>query len=74
MNVNFNKFIETEDALFHYTKLSIAVEEILFKRRFKLSLLKNTNDPREYSIKLFTTIDYTPEGISKKEATGSRPK
>lgn len=47
-NFDVVQFIGSDDALFHYTKLSIAVEEILFTKKIKLSFLKNTNDPKEY--------------------------
>ena len=45
--------IDSNDALFHYTKLSIAIESILPTKKLKLSLLKNTNDPRENKSKIF---------------------
>ncbi len=38
----------SEDALFHYTKTSTAIEHILHTKRFKLSVLNNSNDPQEY--------------------------
>jgi hypothetical protein len=46
--MEINEYIKTEDAIFHYTKKAIAIEEILFSKRLKLSCLKDTNDPREY--------------------------
>lgn len=63
--------IDSDDALFHYTKLSIAIESILPTKKLKLSLLKDTNDPRENKFKIFSTFcrglpeDSTGE-ISKK--------
>jgi len=55
--MTINEYIEnSDDALFHYTKTSIAIENILHTKKFKLSLLKDTNDPREYKTKLFNTM------------------
>ena len=56
MKMDLNEYIETEDALFHYTKTSVALEKILYTQKFKLSLLKDTNDPREYKYMLLNTI------------------
>ena len=54
METNIEAYIkDSVDALFHYTKLPIAVEKILFDRKLRLSLTKNTNDPREYSYRYF---------------------
>ena len=53
MKLDLNKYITTDDALFHYTKLSVAIENILPTKKLKLSLLKDTNDPIEKNIKLF---------------------
>ena len=52
--MNIDEYIKTPDALFHYTKKSIAIEHILHTKKFKLSILKNTNDPREYKDKIFS--------------------
>lgn len=55
--MSIDEYIKTsDDALFHYTKTSIAIEHILYTKKFKLSLLKDINDPREYKFKLFNTI------------------
>lgn len=63
--MSIDEYIETEDALFHYTKMSVAIEKILFTQNLKLSLLKNTNDPREYKFMLFGTIWWGKDDISK---------
>jgi hypothetical protein len=56
LDQDIDEYIETsEDALFHYTKVSIAIEHILHTKKFRLSLLKDTNDPREYKFKLLST-------------------
>jgi len=38
------------DLLFHYTKLSTALEDIFYSKRIRFGLLCNTNDPYEKSI------------------------
>jgi len=52
--MKLDEYVNTDDALFHYTKLSVAIESILPTKKFKLSLLKNTNDPRENKFKIFS--------------------
>ena len=54
-NMDLRKYAETEDALFHYTRTSIAIEHILYRKEFKLSILNDTNDPREYKFKIFNS-------------------
>jgi hypothetical protein len=55
--MDIEEYIKTsDDALFHYTRTFIAIEKILHTKRFKLSLLKDTNDPREYKSKLLNTV------------------
>jgi hypothetical protein len=49
--VNFEEYLETQDALFHYTKTSVAIEHILYTKKFKLSTLYDADDPREYKFK-----------------------
>ncbi len=34
----FDAFIASSDALFHYTKLSIAIEKVLAEKRLRLSV------------------------------------
>lgn len=50
--MTFDEHVKSDDALFHYTKLSTAIDHILHTKRFKLSILKDTNDPREYKLKI----------------------
>jgi hypothetical protein len=50
--MDINEYVETPDALFHFTKTSTAIEHILYTKKFKLSNLYNTNDPREYKFKI----------------------
>lgn len=38
----------SEDTIFHYTKMSVVIEHILYEKRFMFSVGCNTNDPREY--------------------------
>ncbi len=49
---SFMEMIDSDDALFHYTKRSTALEMVLSKNIFKLFRLLNTNDPREYKDRL----------------------
>jgi hypothetical protein len=45
---------DSDKYLYHYCQLSTAIELILPKKRLKLGLLKNTNDPRENKGFIFT--------------------
>ena len=40
--------IDKKDTIFHYTKISVTIEHILYEKRLKFSKGINTNDPREY--------------------------
>jgi hypothetical protein len=64
MKFDFNRYIKSEDALFHYTKSSIALEKILYEKKLKFYLFKNSNDPREYGTTLISTVgsDLTQAG------------
>ena len=53
MNKSFKSYIDTEDALFHYTTLNIALEHILIEKKLKVSYLREGNDPIEYRERLF---------------------
>jgi hypothetical protein len=68
-SAGLDKYMDTEDALFHYTRTSTALEHILFSKRLRLSLLKDTNDPSEYKFKLFNMSGWSlPDnapGLSK---------
>ena len=50
---SFESYVESEDALFHYTKTSIALEKILLDKKFKLSIFNETSDPMEYKDYIF---------------------
>ena len=52
--MSIDEYVNTPDALFHYTKTSTAIEHILYTKKFRLSLLKDTNDPKEYKFKIFS--------------------
>lgn len=60
-NDNFLSYIESEDALFHYTKTNILLEKILYEKKFKLSVLSKTNDPMEYTDILFNIGWHFPD-------------
>jgi len=60
----FEKFLASEDALFHYTRTAIVLERILPNGMFRLSLLKDTNDPREYKFKILNMQGWSlPNGV-----------
>lgn len=46
------EFINTDDALFHYTKMETATKYIIPTKKIKLSLRVNANDPWEYKFRL----------------------
>ena len=54
--MGFEDFLNDNDALFHYTKLSTCIEKILPKKQLRLSSLKDTNDPREYKFSYLSSI------------------
>jgi hypothetical protein len=65
-SLSLDDFVKTDDAIFHYTKASIALEKILFEGKFRLSLLKDTNDPWEYKYKLLSMTGWSlPPQIEK---------
>jgi hypothetical protein len=41
--------LNDDDTVFHYTKMSTAIEHILFEKRLRFSKSIKTNDPREYN-------------------------
>ena len=47
-NGNYPSMINDKDTIFHYTRISVAIEHILFEKRLRFSSGLNTNDPREY--------------------------
>ncbi len=48
----FLEFVKTDDALFHYTTRSVAIEHVLPTKLLKLSLRASANDPWEYRFML----------------------
>jgi hypothetical protein len=60
--------LDNKDTIFHYTKMGVAVEHILYENRFIFSKGRNTNDPREYSdidLEPYSEGEYTPEDFFK---------
>lgn len=55
---NFLKSISDKNAVFHYTRKSTALENILFDDCFRFSSLVNANDPYEYNDKLIGAIGW----------------
>lgn len=43
-----SSMLDNEDTIFHYTKISAAIEHILYEKRLKFSRGLDTKDPREY--------------------------
>ncbi|MDP8267292.1 MAG: DUF2971 domain-containing protein [Candidatus Tenebribacter davisii] len=64
--MNFNEFVNLDDAIFHYTDTIIFFEHILPEMKLRLSPLENMNDPTEYKKPLFTYMSY---GSSKYDRT-----
>jgi len=62
----FVKFLQSDDALFHYTKKSIALEKILYFKLLKFGSLDLTNDPQEYTRKFIPPAGF---GLTNKSIT-----
>lgn len=54
------KYIEGQDALFHYTKTATAIEHILTDRILKFSVFGDFKDPYEYGFKFFSSHNEPP--------------
>jgi len=52
--MKFDEFVNSDDALFHYTKTNVFFENILSEMKLRLSPLGFMNDPMEYKEPLFT--------------------
>lgn len=73
-----HSFLDSEDTLFHYTTSSVALENILHHKKFKLSKFVRTGDPKEYKDILFniafhflaTNEDEKEEITQKEKAQG----
>jgi hypothetical protein len=52
MTKELTDFLNSDDAIFHYTKKEIAMEYILNNKQLKLGLFHSTNDPYEYKKRL----------------------
>ena len=57
--MKIDEYVNTDDAIFHYTRLSVGIEKILYSKRFRPSLLKNTNDPREYKFLFLNMVGWS---------------
>ena len=55
----FAGFVESQDALFHYARLSTAIEKILPTGQLKPSRFCDTNDPREYKFLFLNLIGWS---------------
>ncbi|MFH1288222.1 MAG: DUF2971 domain-containing protein [bacterium] len=63
----FLRLISTNDAVFHYTRRTTALEKILFEDCFKFSSLMNGNDPYEYKSKMIGAVGCGWNDIVEKE-------
>lgn len=61
---NFLEYLNSEDALFHYTKKCTALEKILPKKQLKFGSFRGTNDPQEYRPKLAGAVGWGWDGKS----------
>lgn len=52
MTEELTDFINSDDAIFHYTKKETAMEYILNDKKLKFGLFHSTNDPHEYKKRL----------------------
>lgn len=52
--MKFEQFVDSEDAIFHYTKKKVFFENILPNLKLRLSPLEMMNDPMEYREPIFT--------------------
>lgn len=67
MENKFQEYIESDDAIFHYTNAQSALESILPKRILRLSSLQKTDDPQEYKEWRFGLVGWSlPDGIEPK--------
>jgi hypothetical protein len=57
--LEFEDYLQTDDAIFHYTTLGTGLELILPSKQLRLSSLQNTNDPQEYK---FLLLNATANG------------
>ena len=69
----FLDFVETEDAIFHYTKKATVIKHILPTKRLKLSQRKDTNDPWEYKFRLLNTSGRLPTSEAQQMALDVHP-
>ena len=66
---SFHLEVSNRDALFHYTKRSTAIDQILASDTYRLSSLTETNDPYEYNDRHFKAgKDGHKEGTTSNQA------
>jgi hypothetical protein len=58
----FLDFVETDDALFHYTKRATARDILLPTKKLRLSQRQDTNDPWEYKFRLLNAVGHFSPG------------
>ncbi len=58
LDEEFKSLLESKDSIFHYTTNKVALENILFNSKLRLSPFNSTNDPYEYKYKMFGVIGW----------------
>ncbi len=58
MSEQLTNFLNSDDAIFHYTKKETAMEDILNKKQLKFSFYYSTNDPYEYKKRLTSAFGW----------------
>jgi len=62
IDASFLDFVESEDAVFHYTKKATARDILLPTKKLKLSQRPGANDPWEYNFRLLNAVgSFSPE-------------
>jgi hypothetical protein len=58
MTEELSAFLNSDDAIFHYTKKETAMEYILNNKQLKFGLFHSTNDPHEYKRRLTSAVGW----------------
>lgn len=60
MSEQLTNFLNSDDAIFHYTKKENAMERILNEKQLKFGLYRETNDPYEYKLRDIILTIWSP--------------
>lgn len=72
MEKDLENFLDSKDAIYHFTTKEKALEFILNDKELKLGTFSKTNDPQEYKTKLVSSLDKTIEYKKKKVEIGAQ--